>query len=70
MHAKNIPNCVGGKITQTEYWNMRKNYSGYWHNENDVKNHTILEDNGSLSVSSYLSEKVKICFLQIGSFCF
>ena len=54
IHATNVLNCVGGKITQTEYWNMRSNYSGYWHDENDVQKYTVLEEKeNGISVSDY-----------------
>ena len=54
IHATTNLDCASGQIIQTEYWNMRRNYSGYWQNENDVKNYLTLEES-SLSVSYYLS---------------
>ena len=54
LHARIIPNCINGSIWATEYWDMRRNKSGYWHNEDDVKYYTKLEQNGSILVSYYL----------------
>ena len=53
IQATTISNCADGKISQTEYWNMRYNNSGYWHNKNDVVNYSTMEPNGSVLVSSW-----------------
>ena len=52
IHAATISNCAGGSISQTEYWNLRRNISGYWHNENSIKNYLAIKLNGSVLVSS------------------
>ena len=51
IHAATILNCASVSIVQTEYWNMLKNNSGYWHKENDIKSYLTLELNGSVLVS-------------------
>lgn len=56
VRATTIPNCSSGIISQTEYWNMKKNgsqYYGYWQNEQDLQNVLRLGLNGSVLVSSH-----------------
>ena len=50
-HAATSRNCASAIISQTEFWNMKRNYSGYWQNENDVKNYLTTAENGSVLVS-------------------
>ena len=50
IHAATISNCAGGRIYHIQYWNMRRNTSGYWHNENDLFKFVILKENGSVLV--------------------
>lgn len=52
IHAASIPDCASGRIIQLEYWNLRRNYSGYWHKEYDVMNYLTIKSSGSVIVSS------------------
>ena len=51
IHTANISNCASGSIAQTEFWNSKRNNSGYWHNENDVSSYLTIKLNGSVFVS-------------------
>ena len=54
IQATTISDCDSGIISQTEYWNVNRNNLGYWHDENDIKNYSTIQD-GYLTVSYYLS---------------
>lgn len=48
FNIDSVPICADGIIIYTEFWNIKDvqrpaDASGYWHNENDVKNYIQLE---------------------------
>lgn len=62
INIDSVPICADKIIIYTKFWNIKSvqrpaDASGYWHNENGVKNYIQLEENGSIMVSLYIHIK-------------
>lgn len=59
INIDSVPICTDRIIIYSEFRNIKNvqrpgDGSGYWHNENDVRNYIQLEENGSITVSLYI----------------